>query len=82
MKKFIILFKPRSLDDRVELDIVEENTNRDAMFKWLEKNRNTLKHFTGFINDPITDEQAKFFEEDYEKFREQFYKGSPYFGYN
>ena len=46
------------------------------------KNRNTLKHFTGFINDPITDEQAKLFEEDYEKFREQFYKGSPYFGYN
>lgn len=82
MKKFIILFKPRSLDDRVELDIVEENTNRDAMFKWLEKNRNTLKHFTGFINDPITDEQAKLFEEDYEKFREHFYKGSPYFGYN
>jgi len=82
MKKFIILFKPRSLDDRIELEIIEEETNREAMFKWQEQNRGTLKHFSGFINDPITDEQVELFNKDYEKFRSEFYKPSKYFGYN
>ncbi len=39
MKPFIILFKPRSLDDNIELEIVYEETDTKAIFKWLEKTR-------------------------------------------
>ena len=80
MNKFIILFKPRSLDDRIELDVVEAETNKKAMFKWLEENKNTLKHFVGFNNEPILEEQLKLFTEDYEQFRTNNYKSSSYFG--
>ena len=82
MKNFIILFKPRSLDDRVELEVVKSDTNKNAMFKWLEENRNTFKHFVGYNNDPITEEEAELFTKDYEKFRSNNYKASPFFGYN
>jgi len=82
MKSFIILFKPRSLDDNVELEIVKEETNTKAMFKWLEQNKNTGKHYSGYIIEPLTEEQEFLFNKDYLSFKKEFYKPSPYFGHD
>lgn len=82
MKPFIILFKPRSLDDNVELEIVHEETNTKAMFKWIEENKNKGKHYSGYIIEPLTEEQVILFNKDYSIFKKEFYKPSPYFGYD
>lgn len=82
MKNFIILYKPRSLDDRVELDVVKADTIQNAKSKWREENRNTLKHLVGYNNEDVTDEEVEIFVNDYEVFRSNNYKASPFFGYN
>lgn len=82
MKPYIIIFKPRSLDDREELDIVYATSDSNAMFKWLNDPENNRKHYTGRFNDPITEEDVESFNRDYESFRKEQYKPSPYFGYN
>ena len=74
MKKFIIKFKPYTLDDRMELDVVEGNTDIDAKFKWTEENRNTLKICFGYFYEPINSEQVDLFTKNYEEFRKEFYK--------
>jgi hypothetical protein len=82
MKPYIILFKPRSLDDNIELEIVYETTETRAMFKWLEENKNTGKHYSGYLGKPLNNEQEILFKEDYVKFKKEFYKPSPFFGYD
>jgi len=82
MNHYKILFKPRSLDDRVELELVVEKDAQSAMFKWLRDNSNTNRHFSGYGHDAMTAEQIELFNTDYEEFRKQNFKDHPAFGYN
>ena len=82
MKYFAILYKPRSLDDRVELELIEEVSNNAAMFKWLELNKGTSKHCSGYLNDSIDENDIELFNSDYESFRNKYFKPSIYFDYN
>ncbi len=82
MKKHIILYKPRSLDDRVELELVEGETPQKVMFKWLEDNRGTLKHHSGYSFQEVSEEDEKLFLDNYEEFRSKYFKPSKYFDYD
>jgi hypothetical protein len=82
MKPFIILFKPLSLDDKIELEIVYAINETEAMYKWLSENQNTCKHYSGYLGKPLTQDQVLLFKEDYVNFKKDFYKPSPFFGYD
>ena len=80
MNQYIIMFKPRSLDDRVELELVNENSAEAAMFKWFRENPN--KHYSGYCHAAMTEEQLNLFNTDYEQFRKENYKSHTAFDYN
>lgn len=78
-KPFIITYRPKTIDANRELEIVYAETNTKAMFKWLSENENTCNHFSSYSNEPLTNEQVNEFLKDYDSFKREHCKPSPYF---